>query len=45
VARRLIEPALSREQARNQPQSGHADAFEQALTSAPVVIVWEAERG
>jgi SAM-dependent methyltransferase len=45
VARRLIEPALSREQARDRPKSGHADAFEQALTGAPVVIVWEAERG
>jgi SAM-dependent methyltransferase len=44
MTRRLIEPVLSREQARTRPRSGHADAFEQALTGAPVVIVWEAER-
>jgi ubiquinone/menaquinone biosynthesis C-methylase UbiE len=45
VVRRLIEPALTREQARARPKSGHADAFEQALTGVPAVIVWEAERG
>ncbi len=44
VARRLVEPALTREQARAHAKNGHADAFEDALTGAPAVIVWEAER-
>jgi hypothetical protein len=45
VARRLIEPALTREQARAHAKDGHPDAFEEALTGSPAVIVWEAERG
>jgi SAM-dependent methyltransferase len=44
MARRLIEPVLSREPAPTRPSSGHADAREQALAGAPAVIVWEAER-
>lgn len=44
VARRLIEPALTRDQARARAKAGHADAFEEALTGVPAVIVWEAER-
>ena len=45
VARRLIEPALTRAQARARAKGAHADAFEDALTGIPAVIVWEAERG
>gem|GEM_PF-3631377 len=44
MARRLIEPALTPEQARARAKTGHADAFEEALTGVPAVIVWEAER-
>jgi SAM-dependent methyltransferase len=44
TARRLIEPALSREDARARSRTGHPDAFEDALAGVPAVIVWEAER-
>ena len=44
VARRLIEPRLTREQARARAKAGRADAFERALTGVPAVLVWEAER-
>jgi SAM-dependent methyltransferase len=45
VARRLVEPALTREQARAHAKNGYADAFEDALAGVPAVIVWDAERG
>jgi hypothetical protein len=44
TARRLIEPALTREDARARSSTGHSDAFEDALTGMPAGIVWEAER-
>ena len=44
VARRCFEPGLTREQARARAKDGQADAFEDALTGVPAVIVWEAER-
>ena len=44
VARQCIEPALTREEARARAKAGYADAFEDALTGLPAVIVWEAER-
>jgi SAM-dependent methyltransferase len=44
TARRLIEPALTREDARARSTTGHLDAFEDALTGVPAVIVWEPER-
>jgi SAM-dependent methyltransferase len=44
VPRRCVEPALTRDQARARAKAGHADAFEDALTGLPAVIVWEAER-
>jgi SAM-dependent methyltransferase len=44
LARRCFEPALTREQARARAKDGQADAFEDALTGVPAVIVWEAER-
>lgn len=44
TVRRLIEPRLTRAQARARAKGPHADAFEQALTGVPAVIVWEAER-
>lgn len=44
VVRRLIEPRLTREGARARAKAGHEDAFEEALTGVPAVIVWEVER-
>lgn len=44
VARRCLEPALTPAQARARARHGNADAFEEALTGMPAVIVWEAER-
>lgn len=44
AARHCIEPALSREQARARARRYRIDAFEDALTGIPAVIVWEAER-
>lgn len=44
VVRRCIEPVLTREQARARARGAHDDAFEDALTGIPAVIVWEAER-
>jgi len=42
LAHRLLEPGLTREQARARARPGHEDAFEDALTGLPAVIVWEA---
>ncbi len=42
--RRLIEPRLSAREARARAKHGYEDAFEQALTGLPAVIVWEVER-
>lgn len=44
VVRRVIEPVLSRADARARAKAGHEDAFEEALTGVPAVIVWEVER-
>ncbi|MGI8748938.1 MAG: class I SAM-dependent methyltransferase [Thermoleophilaceae bacterium] len=44
TVRRCLEPALSAEQARGRAKAGHEDAFAQALTGVPAVIVWEAEK-
>ena len=44
VVRRLLEPGLTRRQARARAKGDHAEAFEEALTGVPAVIVWEAER-
>lgn len=44
VVRRLIEPGLTRLQARERAKGGHEEAFAQALTGLPAVIVWEAEK-
>jgi SAM-dependent methyltransferase len=44
VARRLIEPELTAEQARARAKGDYVDAFEDALTGIPAVSVWEAER-
>jgi len=44
VARRCEEPCLTRAQARARAKYGNEDAFEDALTGMPAVIVWEAER-
>ena len=44
VALRCFEPALTREQARARAKHGDEEAFEDALTGVPAVIVWEAER-
>jgi ubiquinone/menaquinone biosynthesis C-methylase UbiE len=43
--RRLVEPGLTRAQARARAKAGHGDAFEDALAGVPAVIVWEVERG
>ncbi len=45
TVRRCLEPSLSPEQARARAKAGHEDAFAQALTGVPAVIVWEAEKG
>jgi len=42
--RRCIEPRLSAEQAKARAKKHRVDAFEDALTDVPAVIVWEAER-
>ena len=44
VVRRLIEPGLTSAQARERAQGQHEEAFAQALTGLPAVIVWEAEK-
>jgi len=44
TARRLIEPTLSAEAARARAKRGSPDAFADALTGVPFLIVWEAER-
>lgn len=44
AVRRCIEPLLSGEQARARAKKHRTDAFEEALTGVPAVIVWEAER-
>ncbi len=44
VVRRLIEPGLTAAQARERAKGRHEDAFAQALTGLPAVIVWEAEK-
>lgn len=44
AVRQCIEPRLSREQARERAKKHRTDAFEDALTGVPAVIVWEVER-
>lgn len=44
VVRGCFEPAPTREQARARVRIGYPEAFEEALTGVPAVIVWEAER-
>jgi ubiquinone/menaquinone biosynthesis C-methylase UbiE len=44
TVRRCIEPQLSAEQAKLRAKKHRTDAFEDALTGVPAVIVWEAER-
>lgn len=44
TVRRLIEPRLSAAEARARAKYGYEDAFEEALTGLPAVIVWEVER-
>jgi len=44
VVRRCIEPQLSAEQANARAKKYQVDAFEDALTGVPAVIVWEVER-
>jgi len=44
VVRRLLEPGLTRRQARARAKGDHPEVFEGALTGVPAVIVWEAER-
>lgn len=44
AVRRCIEPPLSREGARARARKHRIDAFEEALTGVPAVIVWETER-
>lgn len=44
LVRRCVEPRLSREQARARAKKHRVDAFEEALTGVPAVIVWEVER-
>lgn len=44
VVRRLIEPGLTRAQARERAKGHHEEAFVQALVGLPAVIVWEAEK-
>jgi len=41
--RRLIEPALTREDARARAKVGRAGAHEAALKGIPALIVWEAQ--
>jgi ubiquinone/menaquinone biosynthesis C-methylase UbiE len=44
VVRQCVEPTISPGDARARAKGSHADAFEQALTGLPGVIVWEVER-
>ena len=44
TVRRLVEPRLSAAEARGRAKHGYEEAFEQALTRVPAVIVWEVER-
>lgn len=44
VVRRLIEPTLTRAQARERAKGHHEEAFEAALAGLPAVIVWEVEK-
>ena len=44
AVRRCIEPRLSAAQAKARAKQHSVDAFEDALTGVPAVIVWEAER-
>ncbi len=44
TVRRCLEPRLSAEQAKARSKKHRTDAFEDALTGVPAVIVWEAER-
>jgi hypothetical protein len=44
TVRRCIEPLLTAEQAKERSKRHRTDAFEDALTGIPAVIVWEAER-
>jgi len=44
TVRRCIEPRLSAEQAKARAKKHRVEAFEDALTDVPAVIVWEAER-
>lgn len=44
AVRRCIEPRLSAEQAKARAKKHRVDAFEDALTDVPAVIVWEVER-
>ncbi len=44
VARRRLEPPLTREQARARAKGLHPELHEAALTGLPAVIVWDAER-
>lgn len=43
TVRRCIEPPLSSKQARARTKKYKTDAFEDALTGVPAVVVWEAE--
>lgn len=45
VVRRLIEPTLTHAQARERAKGQQEEAFEEALTGLPAVIVWEVEKG
>lgn len=44
AVRHCIEPLLTPEQAKARAKKHQIDAFEDALTGVPAVIVWEAER-
>lgn len=44
AVRRCVEPRLSAKQAKARAKKHRTDAFEDALTGVPAVIVWEAER-
>jgi len=44
VVRRCIEPGLSADAARRRAKGIHEDAYVEALTGIPALIVWEAER-
>ncbi len=44
TVRTLIEPKLTRAQARARSKLGRGEAFEEALRGIPAVIVWEVER-